>query len=225
MKPLRNQKNCSLREIVSPKKKLELSRAGSQSVANTGPEAGTAYIAQMMFKSGAGCRVSFAAVYRLTSNQVFAVILRINRDRSEAEDVLQETYFNAWTRAHWFDQSKGEVLAWLVTIARHRAIDSLRHKQHRPQVQWQTEELNDAYANQTCQRPGPLELTVQRSERQLIAGHLVGLPAMQRQSVVLAFYEGLSHPEIALHLDKPLGSVKSWVRRGLSGLKTRIAGA
>lgn len=212
---------------MSLMKKPEINWTGSQSALNADAEGVNAHIAQMMFRSGAGCRVSFATVYRLTSNQVFAVILRINRDRSEAEDVLQETYFSAWTRAHWFDQSKGEVLAWLVTIARHRAIDSLRHKLHRPQAQWYVGDVTDGdvYANQPCQRPGPLELTAQRSERQLIAGHLVGLPAMQRQSVALAFYEGLSHPEIALHLDKPLGSVKSWIRRGLSDLKTRIAAA
>ena len=197
----------------------------SQSVVNVDLEDGAAYVARMMFKAGAGCGVSFAAVYRLTSNQIFTMILRISRDRSEAEDVLQETYLSAWSRAYWFDQSKGEVLAWLATIARHRAIDSLRHKQHRPQLQWHTGEHNegDVYAHQPCQNPGPLELTAQRSDARLIAGHLVGLPAMQRQSVVLAFYEGLTHPEIALQMGKPLGSVKSWVRRGLAGLKAGIA--
>jgi len=212
---------------MSLKKTSEGDRIGSQCIADASPEDGAAYVAEMMFKSGAGCRVSFGVVYRLTSNQVFAIILRINRDRSEAEDVLQETYLSAWTKAHWFDQSKGGVLAWLVTIARHRAIDSLRHKQHRPQLQWRTgdSEEGDVYASQACQQPGPLELSVQRSDRQLIAGHLVGLPAMQRQSVFLAFYEGLSHPEIAVHMDKPLGSVKSWVRRGLAGLKAEIAAA
>ena len=212
---------------MSPKRPQEPGRPGSQSVVKVELEDGAAYVAQMMFQAGAGCGVSFAAVYRLTSSQIFAMILRINRDRSEAEDVLQETYLSAWTRAHWFDQSKGEVLAWLATIARHRAIDSLRHKQHRPQLQWDTGEQNggDVYANEASAYPGPLELTVQRSDARLIAGHLVGLPAMQRQSVVLAFYEGLSHPEIALQMGRPIGSVKSWVRRGLAGLKTRISTA
>jgi len=212
---------------MSPKRPSEPRGQGSQSVVNTDVENGAAYVAQMMFKAGAGCGVSFAAVYRLTSSQIFTMILRINRDRSEAEDVLQETYLSAWTRAHWFDQSKGEVLAWLATIARHRAIDSLRHKQHRPQLQWHTGEQNgtDVYANEASAYPGPMELTAQRSDARLIAGHLVGLPAMQRQSVVLAFYEGLSHPEIALQMGRPIGSVKSWVRRGLAGLKAGITAA
>lgn len=212
---------------MNPTKKSDSSRPGSRVACDEDIESANAHIAMMMFRSGTGCRASFASVYRLTSHQIFAVILRINRDQCEAEDVLQETYFSAWTRAHWFDQSKGEVLAWLATIARHRAIDSLRWKQHRPSLQWHSGDLNDGdvYAAQACQRPGPLELTVQQSERQLIAGHLTGLPAMQRQSVVLAFYEGLTHPEIAQHMGKPIGSVKSWVRRGLSGLKSRIAAA
>ena len=212
---------------MSPKRSSELGQIGLQTVTDGDIENGTAYVARMMFQAGAGCGVSFAVVYRLTSNQVFTMILRINRNRSEAEDVLQETYLSAWARANWFDQSKGEVLAWLATIARHRAIDSLRQKQHRPQLQWHTGERtdNDVYALEPSPNPGPLELTVQRSNARLIAGHLVGLPAMQRQSVVLAFYEGLSHPEIALQMGKPLGSVKSWVRRGLAGLKAGISAA
>lgn len=212
---------------MSPNRSTQTSRPGSETAVDADIQDSAAYVAQMMFKAGAGCGVSFAAVYRLTSNQVFTMILRINRDRSEAEDVLQETYLSAWTRAHWFDQSKGEVLAWLATIARHRAIDSLRHKQHRPQLQWHVGDQigGDVYAHELSPCLGPLELTAQRSDARLITGHLVGLPAMQRQSVVLAFYEGLSHPEIALQMGKPLGSVKSWVRRGLAGLKAGMSAA
>ena len=154
---------------MSANRTSEPGQPGSQSVVDADLDEGAAYVARMMFKAGAGCSVSFAVVYRLTSNQLFTMILRINRNRTEAEDVLQETYLCAWTRAHWFDQSKGEVLAWLATIARHRAIDSLRQKQHRPQLQWNTEGQNnsDVYEHEPSPSLGPMELTVQRSDARL----------------------------------------------------------
>src|SRR3954465_15344770 len=92
-------------------------------------------LSRLLARSGLGDRAAFATLYERTSSHLFAVVLRINRDRAEAEDVLQEVYVNVWRAANSFDAARSQPLTWLTSIARNRAIDSLRRGQTRPQVQ------------------------------------------------------------------------------------------
>ena len=181
-------------------------------------------LAQLLARSGLGDRHAFAALYERTSGHLFAVVLRIQRDRAHAEDLLQEVYVSVWKSAAGFDAARSQPLTWLTHIARHRAIDSLRRAATQPR----TESLHgdsDDDSDHPVDRivsdtPGPLDLLGQASDARDLSHCMDSLSPPQRQSVALAFFDGLSHAEVAAQLQEPLGTVKSWVRRALVTLKT-----
>src|SRR5919107_4389370 len=92
-------------------------------------------LSRLLARAGVGDRAAFATLYERTSPHLFAVVLRINRDRAQAEEILQEVYVNVWRAASSFDAAQSQPLTWLTSIARNRAIDSLRRGQARPQIQ------------------------------------------------------------------------------------------
>jgi RNA polymerase sigma factor (sigma-70 family) len=180
-------------------------------------------LSQLLARAGLGDRAAFAALYEKTSSHLFAVVLRISRDRAQAEDILQEVYVNVWRAASGFDAAQAQPLTWLTSIARNRAIDSLRRAQTQPQLQTATandEEETDVYDAVADETPGPLEMLSRASDARALSSCMQALTAQQRQSVALAFYDGLSHAEVAEKMRQPLGTVKSWVRRALMSLKT-----
>lgn len=180
-------------------------------------------LAQLMSRSALGDRAAFARLYDLTSPHLFAVVLRIQRDRALAEDLLQEVYVNVWRSMGSFDAAQSQPMTWLTSIARNRAIDSLRRAQTQPVVQRVHRDDDDDGVDLDQQvadeAPGPLELLSQAGDARRLDTCMKGLTAPQRQSVALAFFDGLSHAEVATHLHQPLGTVKSWVRRALLSLK------
>ena len=94
-------------------------------------------LSRLLGRAGLGDRAAFATLYERTSSQLYAVVLRINRDRAQAEDILQEVYVNVWGAARSFDAAQSQPLTWLTSIARNRAIDSLRRGQTQPRLQAQ----------------------------------------------------------------------------------------
>lgn len=186
-------------------------------------------LSRLLARAGLGDRAAFATLYERTSAQLLGVVLRIQKDRGQAEDVLQEVYVNVWRAASGFDAAQSQPLTWLTSIARHRAIDSLRRQQAQPQVRPAPVHGDDAdedvYDGVADTADGPLELLGRAADARALQHCLQGLSAVQRQSVALAFYDGLSHAEVAEHLRQPLGTVKSWVRRALQSLKTCLDAA
>jgi RNA polymerase sigma factor (sigma-70 family) len=189
-------------------------------------------LAALLARAGLGDRAAFATLYERSSAHLLAVVLRINRDRAQAEDILQEVYVNVWRAAQSFDAAQSQPLTWLTRIARNRAIDSLRRHQTQPQMQTlhstsgsANDEDPDVYDSVADDAAGPLELLSRASDARALSNCMQGLSAQQRQSVALAFYDGLSHAEVADKLNQPLGTVKSWVRRALQSLKSCLDGA
>ena len=189
-------------------------------------------LSRLLARAGLGDRAAFATLYERTSPHLFAVILRINRDRAQAEDILQEVYVNVWRAARSFDAAQSQPLTWLTSIARNRAIDSLRRVQTQPQLQTPgstagaaDSEDEDVYDTVADASPGPLDLLSRASDARALDECMTRLSALQRQSVALAFFHGLSHAEVAAQLRQPLGTVKSWVRRALMTLKSCLQGA
>jgi len=181
-------------------------------------------LAGLLARTALGDRAAFARLYERTSGHLFAVVLRIQRDRALAEDLLQEIYVAVWKAAGGFDAARSQPLTWLTHIARNRAIDSLRRAQAQPRLESSTrddedDERPDPIDSVADDGAGPLELLGRASEARELSSCMERLTAAQRQSVALAFFDGLSHAEVAAHLRQPLGTVKSWVRRALATLK------
>lgn len=182
-------------------------------------------LAALLSRVALGDRAAFALLYERTSAHLFAVLLRVQRDRALAEDLLQEVYVSVWRAAGAFDHARSQPLTWLTSIARNRAIDSLRRAQSQPHLLSTTRDADDdddspdAVERAAAESPGPLELLDRACDERQLNRCMDGLSAPQRQSLALAFYDGLSHAEVAEHLRQPLGTVKSWLRRALQSLK------
>ena len=181
-------------------------------------------LAQLLARSGLGDRAAFAALYERTSGHLFAVLLRIQRDRAQAEDLLQEVFVSVWKSAAGFDAARSQPLTWLTHVARNRAIDSLRRSATQPRTESVHGGSDDGDDNLTdhlvSDALGPLDLLGQASDARELAQCMDRLSPPQRQSVALAFFDGLTHAEVAAQLQEPLGTVKSWVRRALTTLKS-----
>lgn len=185
----------------------------------------------LLARTGLGDRAAFATLYERTSAHLLGVVMRIQRDRALAEDILQEVYVNVWRAAQSFDAAQSQPLTWLTSVARNRAIDSLRRAQAQPQLKTNItatsidDEETDVYDTVADDAPGPLDLLSRASDARALSACMQGLSAQQRQSVALAFFDGLSHAEVAEAMRQPLGTVKSWVRRALMSLKSCLDSA
>ena len=189
-------------------------------------------LSRLLARASLGDRAAFATLYERTSSHLFAVVLRINRDRAQAEDILQEVYVNVWRAASSFDAAQSQPLTWLTSIARKRRTDRLRRGQNKTQLRTISRGMDggesgddDVYEIVADDAPGPLDLLSRAAEARALAACMEKLSALQRQSVALAFYQGLSHAEVAEQLRQPLGTVKSWVRRSLMTLKSCLQAA
>jgi RNA polymerase sigma-70 factor, ECF subfamily len=171
-------------------------------------------LAQLLQRCAARDTAAFRALYDQTSPILFARLLRMLRRRSVAEEALQDVYVRIWQRAAQFEAHRGRALAWMVTIARYCAIDLLRRERVTLVSDDSIAELADEGAGDGTgfERPNNFDECIGR------------LNDKTRQCLTLAFVEGRSHDEIARLTTNPLGSVKSWIRRGLLSLKECLSG-
>lgn len=151
-------------------------------------------------------------LYDLYSSLVYSVALRILGDTGAAEDILQEVFMQLWRSPEAFDSSRGSLPAWLSVIARNRAIDSLRRR--RPEAGW-----SDVIISIDPQFAADAD---RRRAIEKVRDALKGMPAAQRSALEMAFFEGLTHSEIAAKIGDPLGTVKTRIRAGLLALRQAL---
>lgn len=182
---------------------------------------------ELLARTAAGDHAAFAEVYRRTHAHLFGLALRMLRREQAAEDVLQEAFVSVWKGAAGYRPAVGgqeiQPMTWLIAIVRNKALDALRACARRPESEWVEPDAGDDSGPLQAAAPSALELLAQAADALRIEGCLNALDGSHRQSLALAYYQGLSHSEVAAQMGAPLGSVKAWIRRGLEKLKGCLA--
>ena len=178
-------------------------------------------IQDLLARCALGEEKAFSDLYRRCAPKLFAVAVRITRRNDWAEDVLQESFVNIWHHASGYNPARSAPMTWMTAIVRNRALDLLR----RPRLaDGSEEEYQAALAVLPDDAPGPDELLQQAHDAGRLNECLQQLSEDQQRSISMAFYYGMSHAELAARMGKPLGSVKTWIRRGLDRLRACLDG-
>jgi len=164
---------------------------------------------------------AFEQLYDLHSRTIYSLVRRIVQQSSTAEEVVQDVFLHLWRNAAQYNPEKGPFVPWLLTLARNRALDHLRLKSER---QRRREDIKEVMP-QLAIAPGYEEMLDKRRWAQRVRTLMGSLHPRQKQAIELAYFEGLSHSEIAETLKEPLGTVKSWIRNGLQRLKEGLQAA
>jgi RNA polymerase sigma factor (sigma-70 family) len=178
-------------------------------------EASRSQFTAALVRIAAGDRAALRMVYENTSAKLFGVCLRILNDRGEAEDLLQEVYVTVWRKAASFDPGRASPITWLVSIARNRAIDRLRSGAGKRRME--PIEAADAISDPA---PAAVERVEAAQQQERLARCLEELEARQSSAIRAAFLDGATYEELAQRMNVPLGTMKSWIRRGLLKLRT-----
>lgn len=184
----------------------------------SGPQEKRQELVRALRLVGRGDRAALETVYSMTSAKLLGVIIRIERDREAAEDVLQDVYLKVWRRAGRFDPDRASPITWLCTIARNAAIDAKRSAGRKTEVaDDDLPEIEDGCALAD-------EMLCDKEDAARVQDCLEGLQGNHRRSIRMAFFDGLTHSELAERIGVPLGTMKSWIRRGLESLKGCLGG-
>jgi RNA polymerase sigma-70 factor (ECF subfamily) len=162
----------------------------------------------------AGDERALEQIYRRWSPIVFTLALRVLGDRGDAEDVTQKTFVSAWASRASYDPAKGRLSTWLVTITRRRIADTLEARRRVRELQEKLQQF--AVADESSSSD------IDLGDRLLLADEIDRLEPDAQRVVRLAFYDDLTHQQIATRLDMPLGTVKSHIRRSLTRLRDRL---
>jgi len=171
-----------------------------------------------------GERQALRALYDLTATKLFGLALRITGRRDWAEDVVQESFVSIWHHAGDYRPQLAAPMTWMTAIVRNRALDCLRRAAAArvPQTAEPEQDLAEWLADDAA---GPAELAEASQQARALNRCLQRLEQSQRQAIMLAYLQDLSHAELAERLRAPLGTVKSWIRRGLERLRSCMEGA
>lgn len=167
---------------------------------------------QLLAQCSLGNRRAFETLYRSVSPRLHGVALRFMGRPDLAEEVLQESFVRIWHNASRYEAHLSAPLTWMINITRNQAIDQLRKHRDRPLGDFEEQILVD-------ESPSAHDQLNSAREANALSRCLDSLESMQRQSITVAYFQGLSCAELADHLAAPLGSVKSWIRRGMERLR------
>jgi len=174
--------------------------------------ADTDQLRQLLAQCSLGDRRAFETLYRSVGPRLHGVALRFMGRPDLAEEVLQESFVRIWNNASRYESHLSAPMTWMINITRNQAIDQLRKHRDRPLTDFEQEALVD-------ENPSAHDLLNSAREATALNRCLETLEGMQRRSITVAYFQGLSCSELAEHLAAPLGSVKSWIRRGMERLR------
>jgi RNA polymerase sigma-70 factor, ECF subfamily len=173
----------------------------------------------LLLATAKGDQSAFAELYATTSPKLYGLLLRILRTPERAQDALQDCYMRIWQNAESYHSERGSPMAWLATIARYRALDLLRTK--RPELSESTFENEDGTSPFEVEGTGPTPEDHAAAAEGLgrLQDCMKGLPAEQRDVILLAYYQGFTHAEISERTRNPVGTIKTWLHRSLLKLR------
>lgn len=174
----------------------------------------------LLARAADGDRAAFTRFYDLTSSRIYGLALRVVRDRTHAEEVVQEAYLQYWQHAHEYNTSRGSVISWMMTIVHRRAVDRIRSEEL-------SRRRSEQYvaSNMAVPEPTTLDLVVQNEESMTLRECLGRLTDLQRSSIELSYFNGMTYPEVAAHTATPLPTIKSRMRDGLRRLRQCVRSA
>lgn len=188
----------------------------------------TTSLQQLLAQTARGDHRAFEEVYRRTHAHLFGVALRMLGREQAAEDALQEAFVSVWKNAAQYQPHVGgqeiQPMTWLIAIVRNKALDALRSATRKRETPW-PEEADGEESPVGGTGASALDLFQQAARAMRVDGCLAELDGSHRQSLALAYYQGLTHTEVAAQMQAPLGSVKAWIRRGLDKLRTCLEAA
>lgn len=167
----------------------------------------------------AGDRNALAELYSRTAAQMLGLVIRMIPRREAAEEILHDAYLRIWHNAATFSSQRGSAMSWMVAIVRNAALDRLRRQRRDVPL----EELPE-YDAEPDEADGPAADAIATADGRMLADCLGQLELDQRNCLLLAYYHGLTHEELAQRLDRPMGTVKSWIRRALLRLRQGLGG-
>jgi RNA polymerase sigma-70 factor (ECF subfamily) len=177
---------------------------------------------KLMARVVKGDHQAFSQLYDQSSSLLYTLAFRILGNRDEAAELLQDIYLEVWKKVARYDVGRGTPMAWLVTLTRSRAIDRLRARASKAHtVVDSTEQPSPHLPDQS---PDPFHIQADHELRNAVGKALAELPESQRQALELAYYEGLSHTEIAARLNQPVGTIKTRIKLGMNKLRTALKG-
>lgn len=177
---------------------------------STASEDASDELGRLLSRCGLGDQTAFAALYDATSAKLYGVALRILRREAWAEEALQEAYVKIWRHAESYNPARGRPMTWMINVVRNQALDLLRRADYRAQ-----EEEWNPDKDQRVSTENPAVLAETSQEMQRVLGCLGLLGEEQRDCILLSYYRGLTPTEVADRLQRPVGTVKTWIRRGL----------
>ncbi|MTE14368.1 sigma-70 family RNA polymerase sigma factor [Nocardia sp. CT2-14] len=175
--------------------------------------------ARLIAEIARGDRGAFTELYRMTSHRVYGLALRMLDNQATAEEITQDVYLQAWSLAARYDQRRATPIGWLMMLTHRRAVDRVRHDHA-------LETRDIAYGRRNVEREHDVvfETVGERDDRRAVLGCLETLTDLQRETIDLAYYGGLTYTDVADHLDVPIATVKTRIRDGLKRLRVCLTG-
>ena len=171
--------------------------------------------AELLIRCSKQDQIAFKQLYQQTSPKLYSQALRLMQKPQLAEDVLQESFIKIWQKADTYNSKKGKAFTWMANVTRNKAIDKLRSLKLRPkEVDFPYEGLDFTSTDLEPDRQEDLSQEIQQ-----LRECLKRLPPSQRECILLSYYYGYTHPELSEKLNKPIGTVKAWIRRGVETLR------
>lgn len=190
------------------------------SVAGTQEKDRAHELEDLLARTGLRDRQAFERLYEIVSPRLFGVLIYLVRSHAIAEEILQECFVSIWQHAGSYMSSRSQPMTWMTSLARNRALDYLRSSHYKTTVHQDEEDWLEI----PDETPGALDDLLAKSEVEALRDCLGGLDLRTQQCITAAFYRGLTHDQVAAERGEPLGTVKSWIRRGLERLRRCLDG-